>query len=99
MGYQFAAVAACARAEIDDVVGAAYGFLVVLDYQHGVAEIAKFLQRFEQAAIVAVMQANGRLVEHIQHAAQLGTDLGRQANALALAAGERGRGAVKRKVV
>ena len=34
-----------AGAEIDDIVGAADGFFIVLDYEHGVAEVAQIFQR------------------------------------------------------
>ena len=45
-----------------------------------------------------MMQADGRLVEHVENAAQLRSDLGGQANALAFAARKCGRGAVERNV-
>ena len=45
-----------------------------------------------------MMQADGRLVEHVEHAAQLRADLRCQANALAFAAGKRGRRAIERDV-
>ena len=44
------------------------------------------------------MQADGGLVEHVEHAAQLRADLRGQANALRFAAGERGGGAVQAEV-
>ena len=43
--HKMAAGLAGARAEIDDVIGAANGFFVVLDDEHGIAQIA---QRFER---------------------------------------------------
>ena len=70
-GDQFAAVATGARTEVDDVVGAADRFFVVLDHEHGVAKIAQRFERLQQALIVAMMQADGRLVEDVEHAAQL----------------------------
>ena len=45
------------------------------------------------------MQADGRLVQDIEHVHELGADLRRQADALALAAGQGCRGAVQRQVV
>src|SRR5919198_1083292 len=44
------------------------------------------------------MQADRRLVEHVEHAAQAGTDLGSEAYALPFAAGERGGRAVERYI-
>jgi len=45
------------------------------------------------------MQADARLVEDVEHADQARADLGRQANALPLAAGERAGAAVERQIV
>ena len=45
-----------------------------------------------------MVQADGGLVENVEHAAQLGADLCRQANALAFAAGERCRRAIERDI-
>ncbi len=85
--------------EIDHVIGALDGFRVVLDHQHGIAHVAQPGERVEQAAVVARVQTDGGLVEHIQHAAQLGADLRGQADALRLAAGERVRRAVQAQVI
>src|SRR3954469_13597143 len=52
----------------------------------------------QQARIVAMMQPDRRLVEHIEHASQPRADLGGQSDPLTFAAGERCRGAVKRDV-
>src|ERR1700675_1257409 len=49
---------------------AANRFFVVLDDQNGFAQVAQGLQSVEQAAIVARVQADRRLIEHIEHAAQ-----------------------------
>ena len=38
--------------------------LVVLDHEHRVAQVAQVLQRADQALVVALVQADGRLVEH-----------------------------------
>ncbi len=64
-------MASGARAEIDYVVGAADGLFVVLDHQHGVAQVAQVFERGQQAAVVAMMQADRRLIEHVEHTAQL----------------------------
>ena len=88
-----------ARAQIQDVVGGADRLLVVLDHQHGVAEIAQPAQRVEQAAVVALVQADRRLVEDVEHADQARADLGRQANALAFPARQRAGGPIQRQVV
>ena len=56
-------------------------------------------QRLNQPLVVALMQADGGLVENVEHAAQPRADLRGEANALALAAGERGGVAVEREIV
>jgi hypothetical protein len=63
--------------------------LVMLDDDHGIADVAQVPQRIQQPGIVALMQADRRLVEHVEHAGQAGADLRRQTDALALAAGQR----------
>ena len=92
------AVLAGARAEVDEVVGRAHRLLVVLDHDHRVAEVAQPLERRDQLGVVALVQADRGLVEDVQHAHQRGADLGRQADALRLAAGQRRGGAVHRQV-
>ena len=83
-----AAVLAGARADVDDVVGDLDGVLVVLDDEHGVAEVAQPDQRVDEPAVVALVQADRRLVEHVEHADQAAADLRRQPDALGLAAGQ-----------
>ena len=75
-----------AGAHVDDMVGVADRVLVMLDHQHGVAEALEALQRFEQAVIVLLVEADRRLVEDVEHARQAGADLAGEADALALAA-------------
>ena len=99
LGDDMAAVLAGARADIDDPVGRAHRLFVVLDDDQRVAEIAQALQRVDQAGVVALVQADARLVEDVEHAHQAGADLRRQADALRLAAGERVGGAVERQIV
>ena len=65
----------------------------MLDHEHGVAEVAQVAERAEQARIVALVQADGGLVEHVENAGEPRADLRGEADALALAAGERAGGA------
>ena len=83
-----AAVLAGARADVDDPVGDADGVLVVLDDDQGVAEVLEPDQRLDQALVVALVQADRRLVEDVEDADEAGADLGREPDALRLAAGE-----------
>ena len=92
-GDDLAAMDAGRRAHIDEVIGGADRLLVMLDDDHGVAEIAQPLQRREQPVIVALMQPDRGLVQHIEHAGEAGADLRGEADALALAARQRAGGA------
>ena len=65
-----AAVLAGAGADVDDVVGDPDRVLVVLDDEHRVAELAQADERVDQPAVVALVQPDRRLVEHVQHADQ-----------------------------
>jgi hypothetical protein len=44
--------------------------VVVLDDDHAVAEIAQVLERGEQPVVVALVQADRRLVQHVHDAGQ-----------------------------
>src|SRR5690606_10586235 len=81
-----AAVDAGTGTDVEDIVGGEDGVLVVLDDDDRVAEVTQTLQGFEQACIVALVQADGWLVEHIEHAGETRADLAGQTDALAFAA-------------
>ena len=61
---------AAAGAEVDDVVGAADGVLVVLDHQQRVAAAAR-ASSVSSSMVVARVQADGRLVEDAAHAGEV----------------------------
>ncbi len=98
-GHDLAAMHSGAGADIDDEIGGADGLLVVLDHQHGIAEIAQMTQGFEQPGVVALMQADRRLVEHIENAGQARADLRGEPDALAFTPRERPRTARQREIV
>jgi hypothetical protein len=85
--------------EIEQPVGAGDHVAVVLDDQQRVTEIAEFMQRADQARVVARMKADRRFVEHIEHAAESAADLAREANPLRLAARKRRRRAADGEVL
>ena len=68
--HDLAAVAACARTDIHNVVSCKHGVLVVLDHDERVAEVTQPLKGRKQLVVVALVQTDGRLVEDIQHAHQ-----------------------------
>ena len=94
-----AAVHARARAEVDDVVGLENRFLVVLDDDHGVADVAQRFERAEQPPVVALMQSDRGLIQDVHDAGESGADLAGEADALRFAAGERLGAAIERQVV
>ena len=81
-----AALGAGAWAEVDDPVGALDRVAIVLDDEHGVAEVAKARERRDQLVVVPLMKADRGLVENVDHADERASDLGGEADALGLAA-------------
>ena len=71
----------------------------MLDDDDGVADVAQVLEGLQQAVVVALVQADGGLVQDVEHAHERGADLRGQADALGLAAGERARRARKGQVL
>ena len=96
--HHLAAVLAGAGAEVDQVVGGAHHRLVVLDHEHGIAEVAQPQERADEPLIVDRVQADRGLVADVEHAHERRADLRGEADALPLAAGERLRGAIEREV-
>ena len=86
LGDDLAAVFAGTRSDIDDVVGHADRLFIVLDDDQCVAEIAKPQEGLDQTLVVALVQADRRLVEDVENTHQTGTDLRRQPDALRLTA-------------
>ena len=91
--HDFAAVLTGAGSYVHNPVGFAHGVFVVLHHNKRVAHIAQLGQGLDEAAVVALVQADRRLVEHVEHADQARTNLGCEADTLRLTAGERTSGA------
>jgi hypothetical protein len=70
----------------------------VLDHEHGVAEVAQTLERPDQLRVVALVEADGGLVEDVEDADELRADLRREPQPLRLAAREGRGGAVELQV-
>ena len=94
-----ATVLAGTRADVDDPVGDPHGLLVVLDDDEGVAEVLEADEGLDQPLVVALVQADRRLVEDVEHAHEPGADLGREADALRLTARQRPAGSIEGEVV
>ena len=98
LGHHAAPALAGARADVDDVVGAADGVLVVFHHHQGVALVAQFVQGIQQDLVVTRVQADGGFVQHVAHALQIGAQLRRQTDPLRLATRERGCTAIEREI-
>ena len=71
----------------------------MLHHDDAVPLVPQLLQRSDELAVVPLMQADGRLIQDIQHVDQLRADLRRQPDPLPLAARQRSRRPVQRQVV
>ncbi len=71
----------------------------MLDDDDRIAEVAQIGERTEQALVVALVQSDRRLVEHIHDADQAGADLAGEADALGFAAGERVGATIERQII
>src|SRR5260370_1084389 len=74
------------RPDVDHVVGGSNRLLVVLDHDQRVPKVAEAQQGVDQSPVVALVEADRRLVEDVEDTHQLGSDLGRQPDSLRLAA-------------
>ncbi len=72
--------------QVDKMIRRGDGVFVVLDDDEGVALVAEGDEGFEEGGVVARMEADGGLVEDIEHSAEVGAELGGEADALGLAA-------------
>ena len=93
-----AALLAGVRADVHQPVGAPHHLQVVLDDEQRVALRLQLRQRVEQRLAVGRMQAGGGLVQHVDHAEQVGADLRGQPQALQLAGRQRRRAALQRQI-
>jgi hypothetical protein len=84
--------------ELDDSVGGADQLFFVLDDNDAVAAVVQAPNRSHQAAHVARMQANGWLIEHIQHVHQAAAQHRGEHHALGLATTKRSELAVERQI-
>ena len=88
LGDHPAAVDAGAGAHVDDVIRGTNGIFVVLHDDDRVAQVAQPGQGREQALVVALMQADGGLVQHVHDAHQARADLAGEPDPLGFAAGK-----------
>ena len=98
-GDQVAAADACLRTQVDDPVGRLDHVEVVLDHDHGIAEVGQAMEHVEELADIVEVEPGGRFVKDVQGFARIGPcELGGQLHALGLAAGKRRRRLTEREV-
>ena len=88
MGHDRAPLAAATGAKVESMIGRGDNVAVVLHHHDRVAKITKLAQCRDESVRVPWMEADRRLVEHIEHARQAAAHLRGQANPLQFAAGE-----------
>ena len=71
----------------------------MLDDHQRVAQVAQLFQGLEQPHVVARMQSDRRLIEHVENTTQAAAELASQANSLRLAVGKARRRSRERKVI
>ena len=94
-----AAVDARTGTDIDNIIRGSHRILVMLNDYQGVAYVAQMAQGRKQLFVVALMQADARLVKDIEHAHERRAYLCREPYTLGFAAREGGRGSCKVKVI
>ena len=97
--HEIAAKFAGMDADVDNVIGGAHRFFVVLDDEHRVADVAQVFEDLDQPGIVARMQADARLVENVKRADEQRAEICRELYPLSLAAGKRRRETAERQVI
>ena len=90
---------ACSRTDVDNLVGSIHRFLVMLNDNQCIAQITQMLKRFQQLAVIALVQTDARFVQNIQYACQTAAYLRCQTDALRFAAAERTGASVERQVI
>ena len=70
------------RADINQPVGSADGVFIMFHHNRGVTYVREVAKRLNKPFVVALVQADGRLIQHITDAHQSGTNLRRQPDAL-----------------
>ena len=99
LGDDAATVGAGAWTHVDHVVRRVNCLLVMLDDDDGVTHVPQTEQRIQEPAIVALVQTDGRLVEHVHHTHESGADLAGKTDALRFTAGKRGGGSIQSEII
>src|ERR1043166_7160879 len=85
-GHDFTAAHTGAGPEIEDVIGMANRVGIMLYDKDGVSQVTQPLKRAQQTVVVALVQADARFVQNVEHADQASADLCGEPDALRFAA-------------
>ena len=85
-GYQFAAVLARSRPQVENPIGRTHNIRIMLDHQNRVSEIAQAVKNLNQPVRIPRVQPDRRLIQHIQRSYQPRSQRSRQLNTLCLPA-------------
>ncbi len=94
----FAAQLSGGGTEVQQAIGGRHDIAVVFDQQQRIAQVAQLVEGFQQTPRIAGVQADGRFIQDVEHAAQSAADLAGQADALRFASRERRGRAGQRQV-
>ena len=97
--HHVASIFAGAGADVYHPVSGADGVLVMLHHDQRISQVPHAFQGSKKLVIISLVQADGRLVQDVEHPHQAAADLGSQADALRLTAGQGGRAAGQGQVI
>src|SRR5438067_13714615 len=83
--HKLSAIFSRSGTDIDQYIGRLHHFLVALDDNNSVAEIAKLLKGMNEPLVIALMQTDTRFIQNIVKAYELRADLRRKTKKLGLA--------------
>ncbi len=75
---------ACAWPEVNDVVGFADRFLIMFHNENGVSSVLEFLQGVKKDPVVPGVETDGRLIQDVGDAREIGAELRGQTDTLSL---------------
>ena len=98
MGHHLSSLGSCARAQFDEMIGPAKGFLVVLNDKKRVAEIAEVTEQVEKPGMIRRVKPDAGFVENVQDAGEATSELTGEAGTAGFPAGERVHGAIEGEI-
>lgn len=98
MGDEMSSFGTCAWAKLDEVICTAESFLIVLDEDEGVSEVAKMEEEIEKAGVIGGVEADAGFIENIEYARETSTDLGGESGAPGFSARKSVHGAIEGEI-